>query len=435
MEFSTSLPADLVAVVDPSVRAAAPFLRPADADGPAPPAAMPFELCLALLTTPLPGGESWPASGKELPVGPFEPALTDAAASAAPESLSGLLPAAVADAAQQARLRLMEPPPSGVATEAAALTLSSMAPAEAASPTLPGGETTMTSDALAPPASGELEPTTALATEAEVVPLRGMEPEITSAPAKSGLAPSWLEAFTQERRLQRPTSVTTADLRAASSAAPAATAAGPIPPGLIAATSTAEAPQTVRSGLQHIELPKLLSPAIAVGGEGTTIAQADWLPPATSSATSAAPSTAALLGSPVDLRSPNGPETFAHRVQWFVDQQVGEAHIKLNPPELGAVEVKISLVDDKTYVQLTTATAAARDELSQSLPRLRELFTAGGLELGGASVHNGRDGYSARHGYGADAPDSRPFAPLSDDGEHVPVFLPRRTLGRVDVFA
>jgi flagellar hook-length control protein FliK len=436
MEFLTALPADLVAAADPSARAAAPLLRPADADGKAPTAAMPFELCLALLTTPLPDGESWPAAGKELPVVPLEPVLADAAAGTAPELLPGLLPAAVADAALQARLRFMEPPPTGVATEAAALTLSSIEtkPAEVASTTLPGGETTVATDALASLTSGELEPTAALAT-AEA--LQGTEPEIASAPAKSALAPSWLEAFTHERRLQRPSSATLADVRAAaSSAGTTAAPAGQTPPNFFAAMPVADASQPVRNGLQHIELPKLLAPVPTVGGEGTTIAQPDWLPPAThSGAMSAAASTTALPGTPVDLRSPNGPETFAHRVQWLVDQHVGEAHIKLNPPELGAVDVKISLVDDKTYVQLTTATAAARDELSQSLPRLRELFTVSGLELGGASVHNGRDGHPARHGYGAEAPGSLPFAPFSDDGEDVPAFLPRRTLGRIDLFA
>ena len=101
-------------------------------------------------------------------------------------------------------------------------------------------------------------------------------------------------------------------------------------------------------------------------------------------------------GAPVDLRSPNWQEAFANRVQWLVDTQVGEARIKLNPPELGAVDVKISLVDDKTYVQLTTATARPRaTSLSQSSAATARAFTRSGLELGGASVHDGRDGHAS----------------------------------------
>ena len=95
---------------------------------------------------------------------------------------------------------------------------------------------------------------------------------------------------------------------------------------------------------------------------------------------------------PVDPRTPHWHEAFASRLHWLVDHHVGEARIKLNPPELGALDVKISLQDDKTFVQLTAASSAARDELAQSLPRLRELLPPSGLELGGATVNGGRDG-------------------------------------------
>src|SRR5262249_2643648 len=97
-------------------------------------------------------------------------------------------------------------------------------------------------------------------------------------------------------------------------------------------------------------------------------------------------------GAAIDTRADNWHEALASRVQVLVDQHVGEAHIKLNPPELGSVDIKISLVDDKAFVQLTAASSAARDELSQSLPKLRDLLSAGGLSLGGASVQGGSAG-------------------------------------------
>jgi flagellar hook-length control protein FliK len=193
-----------------------------------------------------------------------------------------------------------------------------------------------------------------------------------------------------------------------------------------------------------IELPKLSAHALG-GAESASTATAEWLPTpahgtATASAATAAPAaTPAAPGAPVDTRAPNWQDAFASRVQWIVDQKVGEAHIKLNPPELGAVDVKISLVDDKTYVQLTTATATARDELAQSLPRLRELFTLGGLELGGASVHNGRHGHQAGNGngfgYGAERQVAQPFERFAEDRAHASVLAQRRPIGRIDVFA
>ena len=175
-----------------------------------------------------------------------------------------------------------------------------------------------------------------------------------------------------------------------------------------------------------------------MAGDTASAGQADWWAPAAghgSATTAAALPPPASAGAPVDLRSPNWQEAFANRVQWLVDTQVGEARIKLNPPELGAVDVTISLVDDKTYVQLTTATAAARDELSQSLPRLRELFTGSGLELGGASVHNGRDGHASGDGRGAGAAEPRWFAGFAEHGDELAAGPLRRSLGRIDVFA
>jgi len=139
-------------------------------------------------------------------------------------------------------------------------------------------------------------------------------------------------------------------------------------------------------------------------------------------------------GAAIDTRADNWHEALASRVQVLVDQHVGEAHIKLNPPELGAVDIKISLVDDKTFVQLTAANSAARDELTQSLPRLRELLSASGLSLGGASVHGGSAGQNG----GGPAPRLvvpayMPFAGANDEFEPRPAAA--RATGRIDLFA
>jgi flagellar hook-length control protein FliK len=165
------------------------------------------------------------------------------------------------------------------------------------------------------------------------------------------------------------------------------------------------------------------------------ISRPEGLPAAHGSATSTAPA-AAALSTPVDVRTPGWHEAFANRVQWLVDSDVNEARIRLHPAELGAVDVEISLIDDKTYVQLTTATASARDELSQSLPRLRELFASSGLELGGASVRDGRDSQQPfGRGDGPAAPSPRYFAPFAELAGETPAALLSRPLGRIDVFA
>jgi flagellar hook-length control protein FliK len=434
MEFLPALPAELVAVADPSARGAAPLLRSAAGGTAAATAALPFADFLALLTEPVLAGESWPAPGKELPLLPVEPASADLA-SAAPLVLP-MLPSAIAATSL---------PPQVPAEIAPIVSDGSRASAPAGEPLLatpvdalplPQDDATSSSD-IAAQVPAELELVAAPAAEQPLLPPDGAELEAAALPAKSSVAPSWLEAFTHERRLQRPASAVAVDARAAPAVqASAAAPAAAITPSAALGPAASPAPAAVEGIQPGVELPKLF--AHVVSGEGASVSQADWLPPTShgNATASAAPATTpAAQGAPVDTRSPGWQEAFASRVQWSVDQQIGEAHIKLNPPELGAVDVKISLVDDKTYVQLTTATAAARDELAQSLPRLRELLTVSGLELGGASVQNGRYGHQSGNGHGAETAAARSFDRFADDRAEPPVLVPRRSVGRIDVFA
>jgi hypothetical protein len=73
--------------------------------------------------------------------------------------------------------------------------------------------------------------------------------------------------------------------------------------------------------------------------------------------------------------------------------------------------------------------------LTQSLPRLRELLSASGLSLGGASVHGGSAGQSGREAAPRFAvPAYTPFAVANDD-ELGPVRIATRATSRIDLFA
>jgi flagellar hook-length control protein FliK len=439
MELLTSLPADFAAIADPSARGPAPLLRPPETQSTPATAATPFALCLALLTAEAPGGEAWPAAGKELPVLPLDVAAeADEATELAANPLLAFAPPAFAQGALPGQLLLGGAPEPALPPAATAVPLP-VAPtdAELAPPALPSGDLP-TPDALAPQAIADFDPLGALAAaDAEPTPLDATAPQAATATPKTAPAPSWLDAFLDERRLQRPAAATPTDPRAA--AAPSA-AAGPLAaaPAPLAAAAAVDAPVVVQGAGRRSELSKIGMSGMPAA-ESPSVSRTDWLPPAAghSAPTSAAAPPASPPGAPVDLRSPNWQEAFAHRVQWLVDTQVGEAHIKLNPPELGAIDVKISLVDDKTYVQLTTATAAARDELANGLARLRELFTGSGLELGGASVHNGRAGQQGGQGSeaGGAAGHSSPFTSFAADFDDLPALAPRRAQGRIDIFA
>jgi hypothetical protein len=72
---------------------------------------------------------------------------------------------------------------------------------------------------------------------------------------------------------------------------------------------------------------------------------------------------------------------FGERVVWLVGQQIQSAEVRLNPPHLGPVEVRLSLTGQDANVSFTVAHGATRDAIEQAIPRLRELFAEHQLQI------------------------------------------------------
>jgi flagellar hook-length control protein FliK len=83
------------------------------------------------------------------------------------------------------------------------------------------------------------------------------------------------------------------------------------------------------------------------------------------------------------------------RIQWMVGQNIQQAEIKLNPPHLGPLEIKISLQNDQTSVTFVATQAPTRDALEASIPRLREMFGEINLNLANVDVGQQQAGESA----------------------------------------
>ena len=94
------------------------------------------------------------------------------------------------------------------------------------------------------------------------------------------------------------------------------------------------------------------------------------------------------------------------RVMWMVNQQLRGAEIRLNPPELGPIEVRINMQGDHAEVSFSTQHASVREALEAAVPRLRDMFNSAGLGLGDVNVaqHSfgqSRTGHGQRRGDGA----------------------------------
>jgi flagellar hook-length control protein FliK len=74
-------------------------------------------------------------------------------------------------------------------------------------------------------------------------------------------------------------------------------------------------------------------------------------------------------------------EQLNERIRLMTSNTVNKAYIQLDPPELGALELKIEQDGDKITVQIQTNNAQAKEILESQLDRLREMLEQQGLML------------------------------------------------------
>jgi flagellar hook-length control protein FliK len=86
-------------------------------------------------------------------------------------------------------------------------------------------------------------------------------------------------------------------------------------------------------------------------------------------------------GVPVTVGTPQWSQAVGDKVLWLAAQNVSAAEIRLDPPELGPMQVKVSIHQDQASVTFTSPHPAVREALDQQLNRLRDMFSEQGLNL------------------------------------------------------
>ena len=79
-------------------------------------------------------------------------------------------------------------------------------------------------------------------------------------------------------------------------------------------------------------------------------------------------------------------EGFAQRFTMMVREGTQQARILLDPPHLGPLDLRISVVGNEASVNFTTHHAATRDIIEDALPLLKDMLDSQGLSLGDANV-------------------------------------------------
>ncbi|HZF16044.1 MAG TPA: flagellar hook-length control protein FliK [Steroidobacteraceae bacterium] len=137
----------------------------------------------------------------------------------------------------------------------------------------------------------------------------------------------------------------------------------------------------------------------------------------------------------VPMRSPEWAHALGEKITWLVDQNLASAQIKLNPPQLGPIEVRIAISGDNAQVSVSAHNGITRDALEAAAPRLRDALTSHGF--GGVSVDISQHSFSDRA-----MPQSAPerweaWQSITADNDTVRAVRPQpwRAAGRLDAYA
>lgn len=79
-------------------------------------------------------------------------------------------------------------------------------------------------------------------------------------------------------------------------------------------------------------------------------------------------------------------QSMSKQIAWMASQNIRSAEIKLTPTNLGAIEVRVEMNEDKLNIAFSSRDAGVRDSLEQAMPKLREMMEEQGLDLGNTDV-------------------------------------------------
>jgi flagellar hook-length control protein FliK len=199
----------------------------------------------------------------------------------------------------------------------------------------------------------------------------------TDAPAAPASKPAEATEPSTPTAATRPGATTPASA-SASNARPAAAQATVTPSPMRMVSLAANNPASIR-------VPAIASPAASMrAGTGPRPAGAN---PAAAVASRTAPANAkATLRQPAAAEpEPRTDDTNLERIVRFIQTRIGKerssATLRLEPPELGTIRLRMELRDQQLSLEVQTRTAAARQLLTDQVETLRRSLEATGIHL------------------------------------------------------
>lgn len=92
------------------------------------------------------------------------------------------------------------------------------------------------------------------------------------------------------------------------------------------------------------------------------------------------------LQRPLDLQQTEASQKLQERINIMMSRNIQRADIRLDPPELGSVQIRVNMSGEQASVQFQVQSAQARDAIETAMPRLREMLEQQGINLADTQV-------------------------------------------------
>lgn len=97
------------------------------------------------------------------------------------------------------------------------------------------------------------------------------------------------------------------------------------------------------------------------------------------------------------VRSAAFASELADKVVWLAGRQGQFADLSLNPPQMGALEIRLTMSGSEASAQFFSPNPMVRDAIDAALPKLRELMAQAGINLGETEVRDHAFGRRESH--------------------------------------
>jgi flagellar hook-length control protein FliK len=141
-----------------------------------------------------------------------------------------------------------------------------------------------------------------------------------------------------------------------------------------------------------------------------------------------------------NLRESSWSQQFGEKIVWLAKNDQQSAQININPPELGPVQITLSLSGDQAKVMFASPHTEVRHAIENSLPQLKEMFLSAGINLGqtnvGANLAQQNPDNPYQNANGKHLADENAILPANDKALNATASLVlQRGRGLVDLFA